>query len=101
MKLVHWLITAPLALVLVVFAVANRDPISLTFWPLPVALTAPTYLIVLLTLLAGFLLGELVAWINGHRWRREARARSRRIESLERELAAKTPVKEPAKELIR
>ena len=101
MKLVHWLITAPLALVLVVFAVANREPINLTFWPLPVALTAPTYLVVLLTLLTGFLLGEFVAWINGHRWRREARTRSRRIEALERELAAKEPAKPPTKELVR
>jgi lipopolysaccharide assembly protein A len=99
MKLVHWLITAPLALVLVVFAVANRETISLTLWPAPVSLNAPIYLVVLLALLVGFLIGELVAWINSHRARRETRALSRRVAALERELADKEPTKTPAKEI--
>ncbi len=88
MKPVHWLVTAPIALLLVVFAVSNRETVTVTLWPLPVMLDAPLYLIVLLVLLVGFLVGQLVAWINGGRWRREARRRSRRIEALERELAA-------------
>jgi lipopolysaccharide assembly protein A len=100
-KLVHWLVTAPLAVVLVVFAVANRDVVSLSFWPLPIELRAPVWAVVLLTLLAGFLIGEFVAWINGRRWRRRARDQARRVETLERELAAKTPPKEPTKELSR
>ena len=88
MKLIHWLVTAPLALLLIIFAVSNRDSTIVTFWPLPAELAAPLYLVVLLALLVGFLVGELVAWINGRRWRREARFRARRIEALERELAA-------------
>jgi len=88
-KLVHWLVTLPLALVLIVFAVSNRAGITLTLWPFPVSLEAPVYLVVLLALLAGFLIGELVAWINLRRWRREAKRHSRRIQALERELAAK------------
>jgi uncharacterized integral membrane protein len=87
-RLVHWLVTAPLALVLVIFAVSNREEVTVTFWPLPVVLAAPLYLVVLLSLLAGFLVGALVAWVGGARTRREARARLRRIEALERELAA-------------
>jgi uncharacterized integral membrane protein len=87
-RVVHWLVTAPLALVVVVFAVSNRDAVTVTFWPLPVRLDAPLYLVVLVALLAGFLFGELVAWINGARARRAARERARRIEALERELAA-------------
>lgn len=60
----------------------------MTFWPLPVTLGAPLYLIVLLSLLVGFIAGELAAWVAGRRRRREARLRARRIEALERELAA-------------
>jgi hypothetical protein len=56
---------------------------------------------VLLTLLAGFFLGELMAWMNGHRHRREARQKAKRIEELERELAAPSPPKEAARELTR
>lgn len=89
MKLVHWLVTLPLALVLVVFAVSNRAGVTLTLWPFPLSLEAPVYLVVLLALLIGFLVGELVAWINSRRWRREAKLRARRIDALERELAAK------------
>jgi uncharacterized integral membrane protein len=100
-RLFHWLVTAPAALVLIIFAVTNRDAVTLNFWPLPVTLHAPVYLIVLLALLAGFLIGELVAWINGRRWRREARHSARRVEELEREIAANTPAKDAAKELSR
>jgi len=88
MKLFFWLVIVPIACVLGVFAVANRDAVTLTFWPLPVTLQAPIYLIVLLALLAGFLIGELVAWINGHHWRREARRLARRVDDAERALAA-------------
>ena len=88
MKLIHWLVTLPLAVIIVLFAVSNRDGVIVTFWPIPLAIEAPLYLVVLLALLVGFLVGELVAWINGRRWRREARFRARRIEALERELAA-------------
>jgi lipopolysaccharide assembly protein A len=88
LKLVHWLVTVPVALLLIIFAVSNREVVAVTFWPLPVQLGAPLWLVVLLACLLGFLFGELVAWIGGRRWRRDARQKTRRIESLERELAA-------------
>jgi putative membrane protein len=99
LKLLRWVLIGLVALILVVFAVANRDTITLTLWPMPVALDAPVYLVVLLTLLIGFLLGELVAWMYGARWRREARRSARRVTELERELAAQSPPKEAARQL--
>jgi lipopolysaccharide assembly protein A len=99
-KLIHWLVTLPLAVILIIFAVSNRDSVVVTFWPLPVVLEAPLYLVVLLALFAGFLAGELVAWINGRRHRREARRRARRIAALERELDA-TQAKLPKKDATR
>jgi uncharacterized integral membrane protein len=87
MRLVYWLITALLALILVMFAVSNRGAVVVTFWPLPATLEAPLYLVLLLALLAGFLLGEFVAWINAGRTRRALRERNRRIEALERAAA--------------
>ena len=100
MKLIHWLVTLPLAIIIVLFAVSNRDGVTVTFWPIPVAIEAPLYLIVLLALAVGFLVGELVAWINGRHHRRHARRRARRIEELERELGAtqaKLPKHEPTR----
>jgi uncharacterized integral membrane protein len=81
-------VTLPLTVVFVIFAISNRQPVEITFWPLPIVIETRLFLVVLLSMLAGFLIGELVAWMGGRRWRREAREKSRRIEALERELAA-------------
>ena len=88
MRLLYWLGTALVALVCVVFAVTNRAGVTLTLWPFGIELSAPLYLVVLLALLAGFLVGLLVAWVWSWGARRAARARARRIEILERDLAA-------------
>jgi uncharacterized integral membrane protein len=87
-KLVHWLVTLPVAIVAILFAIANLGTVTVGLWPLP-DVDMPLYVLVLGAVVLGFLGGELVAWINGRHWRREARRRQRRIEALERELAAK------------
>ncbi len=99
MRTFRWILIGLVALALVIFAVANRQVVTISLWPLPIEASMGLYLIVLLTLLVGFLLGELIAWMNGHRWRREARLKTKRIEELERELAAQSPPKEAAREL--
>ena len=100
-KRFHWLITAPLLLLLIVFAVANRATATLDFWPLPLSLETRVFLVALVPLVIGFFIGELTGWIGGRSWRKAARHHARRIEELERELAAKAPPKEPAKEIAR
>jgi uncharacterized integral membrane protein len=86
-KLVHWLVTLPVALVSVVFAISNLDWVPIGFWPFSDIYEMRLGVVVLAALFAGFIAGEFVAWVNGRRWRREARRRQRRIEALERELA--------------
>jgi len=88
MKLVFWIFVLIVALALALFAVSNRETVSLGFWPVPFLVEIPLYVAVLAALALGFLIGELAAWIAGHRWRREARRRARRIASLEGELRA-------------
>jgi uncharacterized integral membrane protein len=87
-RLLYWLVTALVALICVVFAVSNRAGVTLTFWPFGIEFSAPLYLVVLLTLLSGFLFGLLIAWIWSWGARRAARMRAKRIEILERDLAA-------------
>ena len=101
MRTIRWVLIGLVALALVIFAVDNRQVVTVSLWPLPIEASMGLYLVVLLTLLAGFLLGELIAWMNGHRWRREARQKTKRIEELERELAAQSPPKEATRELPR
>jgi uncharacterized integral membrane protein len=100
-RYLRWILLALVALILVVFAISNREMVTLTLWPLPAQLNASLYLVVLLTLLVGFLLGELVAWVNARRWRREARQRARRIEELEHEQALRSEPQQAARALTR
>ena len=95
MRSVRWFLWALIALFLLVFAIANRQTMTVDLWPFPVAFDWPVCVVVLITLAIGFLVGELVAWLNGHRWRREARRMKRRVEELERELAARAPTPAP------
>jgi len=88
MKFLWWIVLALAALLLILFAVSNRETVSVGLWPLPAFVELPLYLVVLGMLILGFILGELVAWIGGSRWRREARRSRRRITTLERELDA-------------
>jgi lipopolysaccharide assembly protein A len=88
MRALYWPLAALAAVVLTLFSVSNRQSVTLELWPVPFALDAPLYLIVLVSLAVGFATGELAAWIGGRRRRRQARQYRRRIAALERELAA-------------
>lgn len=88
MKLLFWVFVAVVATALALFAVTNRQVVSLGLWPLPFVLDLPLYLAILAALLIGFVAGALAAWIAGRQGRREGRRRGRRIAALERELAA-------------
>lgn len=82
-----WIITVPLLVIAVVFAVANRSKVAIDLWPLPVTLEPPFYLVVLVAVFVGFLAGGVVVWLSGGRRRRRARELRFRNEELERELA--------------
>ncbi len=88
MKAVYWAVTLAAAVLLIPFALSNREPVSLGYWPLPFLVGMPLYLLVLLLLLAGIVIGAAATWIGGRRIRRELRRRRRRVEALERELVA-------------
>jgi uncharacterized integral membrane protein len=88
MRFLWWILLALVAFVLILFAVDNRESVLVGMWPLPVLVELPLYLVLLGTLLVGFIVGELFAWIRGWHWRREARRSRERIAMLERELDA-------------
>jgi len=86
-KHLSWIVTLPVTLLVVVFAVANREEVVLSFWPLPWAPPLPIWLIVLGGLLVGFLLGATVAWLSGGPRRQRARQTAERARELARQLA--------------
>lgn len=86
MKRLGWIITLPLGVLFVLFAVSNRTEVTVSLWPADIV-PVPLYLLALGGLLVGFLAGATVAGVASLRWRRRARREARRAAALESELA--------------
>ena len=86
MRIITWIITIPIAVLAVLFAISNRETVTFALWPTPFTLEAPLYLATLVALVVGFLAGGLIAWLNQGHYRRKARVESDRAYFLEREL---------------
>jgi hypothetical protein len=78
-NLVSWLLLAPLAVLMIAFAVANRGAVEIRLDPLPFTIEAPLFALAYLCVFLGLLCGGLAAWLAGRRWRRLARARGREL----------------------
>ncbi len=72
------LVLVPLAILIVVFAVANRHGVPIALDPFapdgsaPAAIV-PLYLVVLVAMIVGAIVGGAGAWLRQARWRRTAR----------------------------
>ena len=77
-KFVTVFILVPLAIVIVMFAVANRQIITVTFDPFDssnpaFAFTMPLFMLVFVLVGLGVLVGGIAAWLRQHKWRTRAR----------------------------
>jgi uncharacterized integral membrane protein len=77
-KIVTALVLVPLAVVLIVLAVANRQPVVISFDPFDHAqpaftVTLPLFALVLALIIAGVIVGGMAAWLRQRKWRRAAR----------------------------
>lgn len=86
MRILSWLIFIPFAVVVVVFAVSNRGPIEITFWPLPFVREIPLYALSLGTLAFGFFFGALLTWLSVAKWRVIAMSRKKDTDYAEAEI---------------
>jgi uncharacterized integral membrane protein len=90
--LLHILITVPLLLLLVLFALSNSQPVRLGLWPTDLALESPLSLAVLAAMAAAFLLGALMLWsevLGARRRARRAEYAQRLLEAQVQELRAR------------
>ena len=91
--------------VIVSFAVSNRDVVSMALWPLPQTFEVQLFWVFLFGLVVGAILGGLGAWLGGMRKRSEGRYNRRKAQALESKLksmkdqheAAETKAYEEAK----
>jgi uncharacterized integral membrane protein len=81
------ILALPLLLLLVLFAISNTEPVALHLWPFDLAWVLPLAGAVLLAALLAFLLGALLAWGSGLRYRAQARQLRHAATLLEAELA--------------
>ena len=86
MRRLSWVITIPFTIIVVVFAINNRSPVTVSLWPLPWIAELPLYLVVLGSLLVGFLVGAVIAWLSAGRRRHEARVTAERLRGVNAEL---------------
>jgi uncharacterized integral membrane protein len=90
-KIVSALILLPLAIALIVFAVANREIVTVSFDPFDPAqpawsLRMPLFVLIFVFLIAGVLLGGFAAWLRQGRHRRASRALRSDLVGLRREI---------------
>ena len=90
-KLVLALVLIPLAVILVAFAVANRQTIVVSLDPFDEAHPAlvvvlPLFALALLMVIAGVIIGGVAAWLKQSKWRRAARIAEREARELRAEV---------------
>jgi uncharacterized integral membrane protein len=95
MRLLFWLIAAPVVIGAASFAVSNRHTVEISIWPFPASWDAPLYIIALGMLGVGFVLGATITWLSAMGARIRAGNAARRIAALEKEVAALAPAESP------
>jgi uncharacterized integral membrane protein len=100
-KIIAVLLLVPLAVVIIAFAVANRQNVTLLLDPFstsaPAAsLTLPLFALVIAALIVGVIAGGLAAWLGQGKWRRGARRLEREANELRVKLAAFAEPREPS-----
>lgn len=93
--LVRILIVLPLAVVIVLLAVANRAPVQVSLDPFSgtdplVAFTVPLFVLVLAAVIIGVLYGGFVVWWAQGRHRRDERLLARELDRMKAETARKS-----------
>jgi uncharacterized integral membrane protein len=89
-KIVTTIIVVPIAAVIVAFAVANRQTVTVSFDPFSTtapayAATLPLFAVIFAVLILGVLIGGIAAWIRQSKWRRAARQREADLRVLQAE----------------
>jgi len=90
-KIVTTIIVVPLAIVIIAFAVANRQAVTVSFDPFSAtvpayAATLPLFAVIFAVLILGVLIGGIAAWIGQSKWRRTARKLDADVRALHDEL---------------
>ncbi len=107
-KIITAVIVIPLVAVIVAFAVANRQTVTVSFDPFSqaapaYAATLPLFAVIFAVLIVGVLIGGIAAWLRQGKWRRTARRLEAdvnklhgELETIRRRFGTAAPAEEPA-----
>jgi uncharacterized integral membrane protein len=104
-KIVTVLVLILVALVLISFAVANRQMVTVSLDPFDQAnpalvVSQPMYLLIFVLLIAGVVLGGCAAWLRQAKWRARARRAEAQLSAL-RAQSSPAPAASPHDEPLR
>lgn len=90
-KIAFWLILVPLAILILMFAVANREIVTISFDPFSetapaAAVRVPLFVLIFVLVIVGVIIGGVAAWLRQSGYRRAARSRDADVTALRREI---------------
>ncbi len=102
-KIVTAIIVVPLAIVIIAFAVTNRQMVTVSFDPFSTVDPAysaqlPLFVLIFVLVILGVIIGGVAAWLRQATWRRTARRLDADVRALHAEIEALrrgTPPREP------
>jgi lipopolysaccharide assembly protein A len=83
LRILRWVIAAPLLLVLVLFALSNTTTLKLGLWPTDYSIEWPASMVILVAMAIAFLAGSFVVWVSELGQRRRARRAEHALALLE------------------
>jgi uncharacterized integral membrane protein len=91
-KILNVLVVLPLAIIFIVFAVANRHLVMLSFDPFDstdaaLGLSLPLFVVIIAFTILGVLAGGIATWFGQRRWRRAARLNETEARNARAQLA--------------
>ena len=91
-KILNVLVVLPLAIVFIVFAVANRHAVTLSFDPFDsndaaLGVALPLFVLIIAFVMLGVIVGGVATWVGQRRWRRAARLHEADVRNARAQLA--------------
>lgn len=91
-KIVNALVLIPLAVIFLVFAIANRRLVTVSFDPFntldpSVGVTLPLFIVLIVVAILGVVAGSVASWFRHRHWRRQARRFEAEAREAQAELA--------------
>jgi uncharacterized integral membrane protein len=92
-RIISILIVVPLTVIIVAFAVTNRQLVTVSFDPFSstnpaYAATLPLFVLIFVLMIFGVLIGGVAVWIRQTKWRRTARKLDGEVRTLHQEMDA-------------